>query len=157
MDEEEEGPSLGARPRQTKQPNPLNQPRRDRQAHERGREQAQQERGRQGQQVGGRQAEQGERGQAEQGRGGQAEQRGRGQAVQRGRGRGQAQQGHGGQVGGIQAEPVEPQSKIPVRFILGQFKLIVYNENPIFRKSRFKKKKISYILAKLVSQITAIF
>ncbi|KAL0785792.1 hypothetical protein Bca101_002038 [Brassica carinata] len=83
-DEEEEGPSLGARPRQSKQPNPLNQPRRDRQAHERGRGQAQQGRGGQAQQVGGRQAEQG--------RGGQAE--------QRGRGRGQAQLGHGRQVGG---------------------------------------------------------
>ncbi|KAL0674112.1 hypothetical protein Bca4012_002093 [Brassica carinata] len=80
-DEEEEGPSLGARPRQSKQPNPLNQPRRDRQAHERGRGQAQQGRGGQAQQVGGRQAEQG--------RGGQAE--------QRGRGRGQAQLGHGRQ------------------------------------------------------------
>ncbi|KAF2580500.1 hypothetical protein F2Q68_00001532 [Brassica cretica] len=85
-DEEEEGPSLGARPRQSKQPNPLNQPRRDRQAHERGRGQAQQGRGGQAQQVGGRQADQG---QAEQGRGGQAE--------QRGRGRGQAQLGHGRQ------------------------------------------------------------
>ncbi|CAF1700312.1 hypothetical protein HID58_052037 [Brassica napus] len=41
----------------------------------------------------------------EQGRGGQAE--------QRGRGRGQAQLGHGRQVGGRQAEPVEPQTKIP--------------------------------------------
>ncbi|WZZ39976.1 hypothetical protein YC2023_036235 [Brassica napus] len=40
-----------------------------------------------------------------QGRGGQAE--------QRGRGRGQAQLGHGRQVGGRQAEPVEPQTKIP--------------------------------------------
>lgn len=102
-DEEEEGPSLGARPRQSKQPNPLNQPRRDRQAHERGRGQAQQGRGGQAQQVGGRQAEQG--------RGGQAE--------QRGRGRGQAQLGHGRQVGGRQAEPVEPQTKIPVHFIIG--------------------------------------
>ncbi|CAN6814364.1 unnamed protein product [Brassica oleracea] len=36
-----------------------------------------------------------------------------GQAQQRGRGRGQAQLGHGRQVGGRQAEPVEPQTKIP--------------------------------------------
>ncbi|CAH8390737.1 unnamed protein product [Eruca vesicaria subsp. sativa] len=127
-EEEEEGPSIGARPRSTKQPNPLNQPKRERQAQQRGRGQAL--RDRQGQQDGGIQDEQGEREQAgEQGRAGQAEQRGRGrrQAEQRGRGhaeqrgrghaeqrgRGQAQQELEGQLGGRQAVPVEPQTRIP--------------------------------------------